>query len=171
MSRGEEEEEGLEPLSTDPESATSERSEVLLLRYEQLNHSHYEHSKVIHTTFYLSVVFFAGLLSVVLTTQVRDLFLGGIGLFASFLFLILGNWAWRYLRGREEIKRRQQMVKEEISRHDYALSAGRTIEDTFFFEHSERVEQYKKYFHLSYYALLTIISLFVAITMLLSTGG
>ena len=165
------EEDGLDPLSTDPESATSERAEVLLLRYEQLNHSHYEHSKVIHTTFYLSVVFFAGLLSVVLTSQVRAVFLAGIGLFASFLFLILGNWAWRYLRGREEIKRRQQMVKEEIGRHDYALSADRTIEDTFFFEHSERVEQFKKYFHLSYYAFLTLISLVVTVSMVLSAGG
>jgi len=167
----EEDGDGSGAIPTDPESATSERTEVLLLRYEQLNHSHYEHSKVIHTTFYLSVVFFAGLLSVVLTSQVQDIFLAGIGLFASFLFLILGNWAWRYLRGREEIKQRQQLVKEEIGRHDYALSADRTIEDTFFFEHSEKIEAYKKYFHLSYYALLTTISLFVTVIMMLSSSG
>lgn len=166
-----EEDEVSDPFPTDPDSATSERIEVLLLRYEQLNHSHYQHSNVIHTTFYLSVVFFAGLLSVVLTSQVSDIYLAGIGLFAGFLFLILGNWAWRYLRGREEIKRRQQLVKEEIGRHDYGLDGDRTIEDTFFFEHGERVEQFKKYFHLGYYALLTTISMIVAVTMLLSASG
>lgn len=148
-----------ESLFTDPESSTSERAEVLLLRYEQLNQSHYEHSKVIHTTFYLSVVFFAGLLSVVLTSDIGDFYLAGIGLFASFLFLVFGNWAWRYLQGRKQIKRRKQIIQEEMGRHDYNLKGDRTIEDTFFFQHSEKVEKYKKYSHLSYYVFLTVVSI------------
>lgn len=148
-----------------PESA-SEKTEVLLQRYEHLNVAHYQHNQVIHTTFYLSVVFFAGFLSIIFTVGTDGSFIPLLSLFASVIFLLLGVWAWRYNRGREEIKDRQRIIKEELGRTEFDLLDDRTIEDTFFIEHDHSGDAYKKVWHTSYYLILALLSFVIPYTIL-----
>ncbi len=132
--------------------------EILLHRFDQLNDAHYEHNQVIHTTFYLSVVFFAGLLSIVFTTDPEGSLVPLLSFFASIVFLFLGVWAWRYNHGREEIKHRKQMIREELQRLDLGFSGDFNIDDTFFVRHTHTADPYKKIIHTSYYILLAILS-------------
>lgn len=140
--------------------------EVLLYRYEHLNDAHYQHNQVIHTTFYLSIVFFAGFLSIVFTADASGSYVNLISGFASVIFGLLGIWAWRYNRGREEIKHRQAIIRDELGRYDFDLVGDRTLEDTFFFEHDHSADQYKKYLHTSYYVILAALSLVVPLVIL-----
>ena len=137
--------------------------ESLLYRFEQLNHAHYEHNQVIHTTFYLSVVFFAGLLSIIFTSNPGNSFIPILSIFASFVFLLLGVWAWRYNHGREEIKKRKSMIQKELKQYDFEFSRNFSMSDTFFVRHSHTADPYKKVIHTVYYVLLAVFSLAVPI--------
>lgn len=140
--------------------------DVLLQRYEQLNQAHYEHNQVIHTTFHLSVVFFSGLLSIVFTAEPDSSLVPLLSIFAGFVFVLLGVWAWRYNHGREQIKHRQRLVKTELDRYDFSLSDGTSISDTFFVAHGHRADPYKKYIHTAYYLLLAVAAVVLPLVLI-----
>lgn len=140
--------------------------EALLNRYEHLNHAHYQHNQVIHTTFYLSIVFFAGLLSIIFTTDPEGSLIPILSFFTSIIFLLLGVWAWRYNHGREQIKMKKSMIQKELEECRVSTSGDFDLSDTFFIRHDHTADSYKKVIHTSYYVILSVASISVPLIAL-----
>ena len=148
-------------MGTDEETSDSISDNItisaLLDRYEHLNNAHYQHNQVIHMTFYLSVVFFGALLSIIFTANPEGSLLPVLSLFTSIVFLLLGVWAWRYNHGREQIKARKAIIQKELQKKDLNM-ADYNIEDTFFIRHGHTADPYKKVIHTAYYIILAVSS-------------
>lgn len=126
---------------TDTDLATSEKMEVLVGIYEQLDQNHHHHNKVIFQTYYLSVVFFGAVGSVLLGGDRSDLVTAGIAVFGSLVMLVLWFWAYMYLKGRRQIKEHKANIIDELRQHDREFTRLDGVEDAFFFRHDETPER------------------------------
>lgn len=119
----------------------SEKMEVLVSMYEQLDQNHHHHNKIIHQNYYLSVVFFGAIVSVLFSTQQSALVLAGIALFGSFVMVLLGTWTYMYVKARRQIKESKSNIIRELRLYDDEFTTMETVDEAFFFTHEETPER------------------------------
>lgn len=121
--------------------ATSEKMEVLVAIYEQLDQNHHHHNKIIFQTYYLSVVFFGTIGSIILTADLSPQLTAASAIFGGFVMLLLWFWAYMYIKARRQIKERKLMVMRELEQHNDEFVTMDTVRNAFFFTHTETAER------------------------------
>lgn len=128
--------------------------QFLLDRYSQLNQRHNTNNQIVHTTFYLSVVFFGILLGGVPQISERRFRLA-LYIFAGFIFMAMFLWTRTYLNGRDEIARQKEAVLRELEATEYSFNHIDSIRQLFtdddyrdFWETSEIKDQLLQIYYL-----------------------
>ena len=131
------------PVDTEDKTSlrASEKMEVLVSMYEQLDQNHHHHNKVIHQNYYLSTVFFGAIISVILSNRQSEVLIALIGLFGSFVMLLLGIWTYMYTKARRQIKEHKSNIVQEMGLYNDEFTTMATVDEAFFFTHEETPER------------------------------
>jgi uncharacterized membrane protein (DUF485 family) len=89
--------------------------ETLMKCFDHLDDEHIHHNKVIHQTFYLSVVFFAAIVSVAARVDGQTGLVVGAGVLVL-VFLWISTHT--YIRSRRQVKQKKRTVIEELDELD-----------------------------------------------------
>jgi uncharacterized membrane protein (DUF485 family) len=119
----------------------SEKMEVLVSMYEQLDQNHHHHNKIIFQTYYLSVVFFGAVGSFLVGANHSNVVTAGIAVFGGLVMLVLWFWAYMYLKARRQIKERKSNVIRELEQHDEEFVVMDSVREAFFFKHESTPER------------------------------
>lgn len=119
----------------------AEKIEVLVSMYEQLDQNHHHHNKIIFQTYYLSVVFFGAIGSVLLGASYSPTVTAGIAVFGSLVMLVLWFWAYMYLKARRQIKEHKSVVIRELEQYNEEFVVMDSVREAFFFKHEDTPER------------------------------
>jgi hypothetical protein len=130
----------------DPEKylKPAEKANVLSSLYGQLDANHHHHNTIIFQAYNLSVIFFGSIGSVIVTTDLSRRATAGVALFGSFVMFMLWFWAFMYLQGRRQIKKRKERIVDEFLQFDEDFGRSESmdsVEDAFFFKHDETMDE------------------------------
>lgn len=115
--------------------------EVLIGIYEQLDQNHHHHNKIIFQTYYLSVVFFGAIGSILVTSNQPPIVTAGVAIFGGFVMLLLWFWAYMYIKARRQIKERKSIVLDELVQYDEEFVTMDSVREAFFFTHNQTPER------------------------------
>lgn len=119
----------------------AEKMEVLVGMYEQLDQNHHHHNKIIFQTYYLSVIFFGAVGSIILDSQHSTQITAGIAVFGALVMLVLGFWAYMYIKARRQIKESKSNVLDELEQHNEEFVTMDNVREGFFFKHESTPER------------------------------
>lgn len=157
-------------MSSQDTDSESNQLQFLISRYSQLNQQHTTNNQIIHTTFYLSVVFFGILLGGV--SQLSDgIFKTALYLFAGFIFLAMLLWTRTYLNGRNVVTQQKETVLRELEAGQYSFKYADSV-DQFFPDESRRdfweKSGFKDRLLQAYYLVLAALSVAIPIMKIIS---
>ncbi|RAW45594.1 hypothetical protein DQW50_08600 [Halorubrum sp. 48-1-W] len=147
-------------------------------RYQQLTENQMENNQIIHTTFYISVVFFGAMVGVIPEIETR---LSRVGLYAfsSGVFVSLLLWTRTYLNNRRVNEEKINEILTEMNREDRTLG-GITSPEKYFPDPGDQRQDfwtkrkgrfgYKEIMLQSYYVGLALIAVLVGLVDLLIVG-
>lgn len=114
----------MEEEQTDP---GIDETEFLLQRYGQLCQQHANKNQIIHTTFYLSVIFFGILLGAVTQLSSREA-RSALYLFAAFIFFSMLLWTRTYENSRKELQLQENAIIQELKTWEFGFQNSDSVE-------------------------------------------
>ncbi|MDS0474478.1 hypothetical protein [Natrinema sp. 1APR25-10V2] len=117
--------------------------EFLLTRYHQLVEHQMGNNNIIHTTFYLSFVFFGVLLGVVPRTELR-LARAALYVFAAGIFVSMFMWTRTYINDRKVTEAKRNAILRELNDRSYSCGDLESVERFFPDPGFQRRERWSK---------------------------
>ncbi|WP_254763736.1 hypothetical protein [Natrinema marinum] len=117
--------------------------EFLLTRYQQLIDHQMGNNNIIHTTFYLSFVFFGVLLGVVPRTELR-LARAALYVFAAAIFVSMFMWTRTYINDRDVTEAKRNAILRELNEGSYSCGDLESVERFFPDPGFQRRERWSK---------------------------
>jgi uncharacterized membrane protein len=153
---------------TDRES-DDRRVQLLLKRYGQLEQTINAMNNVIHTNFYLSVVFFAGMLnSLIPYVPQRRAEIGLTAVVATVVFLFMTFITRGYQEGRRQQVRQKNKLVNEIAAVGSSIATQHDVRSLFdTVVQSGRRSDLKDTLNIVYFVALTVTSLAIAVDSVL----
>ena len=153
----------------DLQQSKSQRLTFLLDRYSQLTELDANKNRIIHTTFYLSVVFFGillGAFSSISSLPIRAvLYVYAAGIFASMLL-----WTRTYITSRNEIHKQKVRIVRELLTFDFdfeSVDSSRAFFADGNYQEEWEINGRKEILLQLYYAILACLSLVMLVADLL----